>query len=161
MWKVSKIVIAPFLIIGAVLIYLGYNTSLQAAIFAPGVPASDVSDFFAGDQSLFYIMGAFFIILPLLILIYYKIGNDREMHLVQNGIKGEAKILNVNQTGMYVNNLPQVKFLLQITTPDTESYQVEHKEVVNMIDLGSIRVGAVLPVFVDPQNPKKILLSYR
>jgi len=149
MWKISKLLFAPFLLIGIWLIYQGFTASFDPLI-------ADYS-----FQNLYYLMGAGFIILPLLIMAGYKIVNDRETNLIQNGIRGQAKILDMNQTGTYINNLPQVKFLLQITTPYMEPYQIEHTKVVNMISLGSIRIGAVLPVYVDPNNSKRVSLSFR
>lgn len=64
------------------------------------------------------------------------------------------------QTGWYVNDLPQVKFTLKVTLPGKAPYQVEHNEVVNLIDVGLVNPGAVVPVVVDPRNPKKMLLLY-
>ena len=70
-----------------------------------------------------------------------------------------AEILDVEQTGGYVNNQPQLEFLLKITLPGEFPYQIKHKETVNYLSLGGIYTGARLPVYVDPNNPKKILLT--
>lgn len=79
---------------------------------------------------------------------------------MENGLHGEAKILRAEQTGTFVNNLPEVKLLLEITSPYGEVYQLEHKEVVSMLTLGSLGVGAVLLVYIDPNNKKNIVLGY-
>jgi hypothetical protein len=39
-----------------------------------------------------------------------------------------------------------------------ETYKLEHKEIVNLLDMGSIPVGRKIPVMVNPDNPKDIIL---
>jgi len=157
MWKVNKwiylIFLIPFLAVGIGMIIYAYTG--QGDLFVSS-PFFDVRGFF-------YMMGAFFIILSIVIVValmlFYGRINAREANLMSNGLQGQAKILQVQQTGMYVNELPQVKFLLEITSPDGV-YQMEHKAIVNMLNLASIHVGAILPVYIDPNNKKNILLSY-
>lgn len=107
-------------------------------------------------------MGGAFIVFPVLgalgVYYYYKRINDREMFLINEGIRGEAEILSREQTGTYINEQPQVKFKLLITTPDSAPYEVEHKEIVNLLDMGSIPEGKKVPVVVHPDNPEDILL---
>ena len=107
-------------------------------------------------------MGSAFIVFPVLgalgVYSYYKRINDREMFLINEGIRGEAEILSREQTGTYINEQPQVKFKLLITTPDSAPYEVEHKEIINLLDLGSIPEGKKLPVVIHPDNPEDILL---
>ena len=157
MWKTSKttslITTVPLLAVGIGFLYLGFTASPDA-----------LTDDGYSLQNFYYIMGGFFLIGPLIttlgISLFYKRANDKEIYLTQNGVRGEAEILHRERTGTYINELPQVKFLLQITTSEGESYQMEYKDVISMLDLGSINVGAKLPVFVDPDNPKNILLVY-
>lgn len=157
MWKVNnKLFIfttAPFIIIGIGLMIAGFLGPAET-LLTDGSPS----------RTDFFLMGASSIIFPLLgaagVLMYYKRINDRETNLVQNGIQGVAEILGREQTGTYINEQPQVRFLLNITIPGRETYKVEHKDIVNLLDMGSIHVGAKLPVFVDPNNEKNIMLVY-
>lgn len=157
MWDVPKwmylIIIIPFLVIGIGMILYGY-TSTPETLAASEVPSKEI----------LYLAGVLFMVMPVIsalgVRFFYKRINDREVNLMQNGLKGEAEILSADQTGMYLNELPQIKFLLKITSPYGETYQMEHKDVVNMLNLSSIKVGAKLPVFIDPNNEKNILLVY-
>lgn len=156
MWQVSKGlllgVLAPFLLMGIGFLIAGFLASPEA-----------LGDDSSPLKNQHYLMGASFILFPSIalagVLLYYKKANDRVSFLVEKGIQGVAEILGRQQTGVYINELPQVKFLLLITLPGRQSYQTEHKDVVSMLDLGSINVGAKLPVFVDPNNEKNILLN--
>lgn len=157
MWKVSKwiflVTTVPLLVVGIVFIVFGFMA-----------PPEALTDDGYSLKNFYYIMGGSFLFFPLISVIgvslYYKRINDRETFLIQNGIPGEAEILHREQTGTYINELPQVKFLLQVTVSGEEPYQMEYKDVVSMLDMGSINVGAKLPVFVDPNNPRNILLNY-
>lgn len=157
MWKVSKwiflVTTVPLLAVGIGFIVFGFMAPLEA-----------LTDDGYSLKNFFYLMGGAFLFFPLISVIgvglYYKRINDRETFLIQNGIQGEAEILHREQTGTYINELPQVKFLLQVTVSGEEPYQLEYKDVVSMLDMGSINVGAKLPVFVDPNNPRNILLNY-
>jgi len=157
MWQINKgpaiILVIAFLAVGIGMIFYSYQVS-PTALTDDGYPLKDFLLYF----------GAFWIILPIILIIgamtYIKLQGRRETNLRENGLQGQAKILSVEQTGTYVNNLPQVKFLLEITSPYGEIYQLEHKEVVSMLSLGAIQVGAILPVFIEPNNKKNILLGY-
>ncbi|NPV89208.1 MAG: hypothetical protein HPY50_00335 [Firmicutes bacterium] len=157
MWKVPKrlyiFTTGPFLLIGIGFIIAGFMASPEA-----------LTDDGHSLKYFYYSMGASSIFFPLLtskgLSIYYKRINDRETNLIKNGIQGTAEILAREQTGTYINEQPQVKFLLLITIPGRPAYQIEHKDIVNLLDVGAINVGAKLPVFVDPNNEKNILLVY-
>ena len=154
MWQVSNkiwiVTTFPMLLVGVGMIVYGMMVSPEA-LTDDGYPLN----------SFLYLMGVFFIVFPLLgafgVYYYYKRINDRETFLMNEGIKGEAEILSREQTGTYINEQPQVKFKLLITTP-MENYELEHKEIVNLLDMGSIPVGRKIPVMVNPDNPRDILL---
>ncbi len=103
MWKVSKwifiVTTVPFLVIGIGMIFFGFQASPEA-LTDDGYPLKEF----------LYFMGAAFVIFPLIstagVIMYYKRINDRETNLFENGIKGEAEILNREQTGTYINELP-------------------------------------------------------
>lgn len=155
MWKTSNklwiITTAPLLLVGVGMIVYGMMVSPEA-LTDDGYPLNNF----------LYIMGVSFIIFPLIgafgVYYYYKRINDRETFLINEGIRGEAEILSREQTGTYINEQPQVKFKLLITTPYDEPYEIEHKEIINLLDMGSIPEGRKVPVVIHPDNPKDILL---
>lgn len=156
-WKINKgpavILVVAFLVIGAGMIFYSYQVS----------PTAKTDDGYPLKDFLFY-FGAFWITLPIILLIgamtYINLQGRRETNLRENGLKGQARILSVEQTGTYVNELPQIEFQLEITSSDGEIYQLKHKEVVGMLSLGAIQAGAIIPVYIDPNNKKNILLDY-
>lgn len=157
MWNINKgtalLIVLGFFAVGVGMIYYSFQVS-PTELTEDGYPLKD-----------FLLYGGIgYIILILVILgvvtLYYTWINAREKNLRENGLRGQARILSAQQTGRFVNNLPQVKLLLEITSPTGEIYQIEHKEVVSMLAIGSLGAGAVLPVYIDPNNKKKIVLDY-
>jgi len=78
--------------------------------------------------------------------------------LMQAGVPAQAKILQIWQTGMMINNNPQVGMLLEVHREGQEPYQAQMTQVVPMIRLASIQPGNVLEVRVDPEDPAKMIL---
>lgn len=140
-----------FVLMGVALIFYSFQVS----------PTDLTEDGYPLNTFMLY-FGIFWIALPIVIFlgatIYINLQDRRETNLRENGLKGQAKILSVEQTGRFVSNNPQVEFLFEITLEDGEIYQLKHKEVVSMIS--AIQAGAIIPVYVDPNNKKNILLDY-
>lgn len=76
------------------------------------------------------------------------------------GIPGQALILGLSQTGMYINNQPQVELQLQVTTAMHAPYTISHKTVVPLIMLGRLTSGQPLAVKVDPANPQSLAILW-
>jgi hypothetical protein len=91
-----------------------------------------------------------------LIATFIILVNRKDDNFLMNAIHGEAIILSREQTGMYLNNQPQLRFQLKVSLPGQEPYQIEHKQVLNLLDLGSFSNGAKIQVLVDPRDIKKI-----
>ena len=76
------------------------------------------------------------------------------------GVPGQAQITGMRQTGMYINNQPQVELQLQVTTQMHGAYPVTMKEVVPLMMLGTLSSGRPLPVKVDPANPQNVVIEW-
>ena len=88
-----------------------------------------------------------------------RMGAARQQ-LLEQGIPGRATVVSAAETGMYVNERPMVKLVLNVAVPGRPPYTVEHSEVVPFIALGMITPGSSLPVAVDQVNPKKLVIDW-
>lgn len=79
-------------------------------------------------------------------------------YLIKEGTEAEATLLNMEQTGMYVNNLPQVKLQLQVQPGIGRNFVAETSEILSFIDLAHIKVGNTVRVKYNPMNNKEIML---
>lgn len=80
-------------------------------------------------------------------------------NLMANGIQGQAKIEELRDTGMTVNQMPQVEMDLEVSVEGKEPYKVTHKQVIAQSSLGSLQPGAMVPVKVDPNDPSSLMVG--
>jgi hypothetical protein len=78
--------------------------------------------------------------------------------LMKEGMLADAVLLNLQQTGLYVNNLPQVKLLMQVHPKTGRNYITEVKEVLSITDLAHLHIGSTLQVKYNPVNVKQVVL---
>ena len=74
-------------------------------------------------------------------------------------IKGEpaqAKILKIWDTGVTLNDDPQVGMLLEVHAKDRPPFQGEAKRFVSRLKIPLIQVGAAVEVRFDPQDTSRI-----
>jgi hypothetical protein len=81
-----------------------------------------------------------------------------ERELLATGAAAPARILSVGQTGMYVNNQPQVQILLEVSPPDGPAYQATVNKVISMLQIPRIQPGLVVDVRYDRANPSRLAL---
>lgn len=92
--------------------------------------------------------------------IYFMRKNQQRAEaLMKVGTQGEATILSLQDTGMYVNNNPRVTLQLEIQMPYGAPYQITKTMTVPLIRLSQVQVGSKVQVMVDmsdPTNPEKV-----
>ncbi len=76
------------------------------------------------------------------------------------GVAGQATIVGMRQTGVYVNEQPQVELRLQVQDQMYGSRQITVKEYVPLMMLGTLSSGRPLPVKVDPANPSNVVIEW-
>jgi hypothetical protein len=132
--------------IGLIVGGLGGLIGLGCAVVFGGLPGIIMSVVFI------VIFGAFF--WPLLIKPMMTASKLRK-----NGVPATAKILQVSDTGVTLNNSPQVKLLLEVSSP-TGTYQVETKQYISRLQTSMYQPGGILPVLVDPNDRDMISINY-
>jgi hypothetical protein len=77
-----------------------------------------------------------------------------------NGVRGTAQVLGARQTGVYLNEQPQVALQLRISAPGHGTYDTTVKEYVPLIATGMLGTGRPLTVLVDPLDPAKVIVEW-
>ena len=113
-----------------------------------------VSD--AMNSVIIWTVGGLVFTFVLIVVLRRAFGPNKK--LLQQGLPGRATVMNVYQTGMMVNNNPQIGLVLQIDGP-LGQYQTETKAVIPMIAIPQFQPGAVVPVKIDPSNRNNIALD--
>lgn len=80
--------------------------------------------------------------------------------ITSTGIAGTATVTELTQTGMTLNNQPQVEIGLLVSLPGRKPYAASLKQFVPLILLGRLSSGQPLPVKVDPKDPQAIVIDW-
>jgi hypothetical protein len=84
----------------------------------------------------------------------------RAEKLEREGIPGEARILELTQTGMYVNQQPRVRLKLRIEAPGVPAFDAEDTYTVPLIALGALTRGRALRVYLDRTDPRRFTIDW-
>lgn len=82
-----------------------------------------------------------------------KNSQKQQLKLIFWGIKTTATINEVQQTGTYINQQPQVKYTLTFTDQQGKSRQLSTKEIVSIMDIGYISSVKNREVIYLPEDP--------
>jgi hypothetical protein len=80
--------------------------------------------------------------------------------LRERGVRGSAQVLAARQTGVTMNEQPQVVLDLRVTAPGHGTFDTSVKEFVPLIALGMLSTGRPLSVLVDPQDRARIIIEW-
>ena len=79
--------------------------------------------------------------------------------LLQVGRRGLATVVAVRQTGVNVDDNPQAELRLQVSVDGVDPYEVTHRQVISRVAIDSFWPGAKVPIRVDPQDPRNVLVA--
>ena len=85
--------------------------------------------------------------------------NATSQRLMATGRQGTATVTAIRDTGLTVNENPQVELDLQVTVDGGAPYAVTHRQVVSRVAIPAFQPGATVPVRVDPADPHTLLIA--
>ena len=104
-------------------------------------------------KTFFFLMSAFFFLLTFLInggILLYALSRNRRIQCLEAaGIRGTATILQMRDTGVMVNDQPQVWMELQVDLPGRSPVFLEKRQVISYNALGQVQVGGIFNVLAD------------
>lgn len=83
----------------------------------------------------------------------------RAVRLRTAGMRGSATILSVSDSNVTINNDPMINMRLRVNISNHPPYEVDKRQVISRIAIGQFVPGAVLPVLVDPADPKDVMID--
>lgn len=96
-------------------------------------------------------------------LLFYKLFFGPMLNtgrLQKTGISGKATILEVRDTGVTINNSPQVKLIVEVKNSFGQKYQATIRTLVSRLNPVAYRPGMEIPVKIDPKNEKNVVPDY-
>ena len=80
--------------------------------------------------------------------------------LQKTGIPGTARITEVRDTGITINNNPQVKLILDVKSSLGQRFTAQCRVLVSRINPGAYQPGMEVPVKIDPDNEQNVVLDF-
>ncbi|HWT95322.1 MAG TPA: hypothetical protein VN238_20165 [Solirubrobacteraceae bacterium] len=84
---------------------------------------------------------------------------ETAQRLLATGRQGTATVTAIRDTGVTVNDNPQVELDLDVAVEGMPVFPVTHRQVISRLALGSFQPGASVPVRVDPQQPRTLIIA--
>jgi hypothetical protein len=81
--------------------------------------------------------------------------------LQKTGLPGRATILEVRDTGVTINNSPQVKLMMEVKNSFGQKYNTQCRVLVSRINPNMFMPGMEIPVLIDPKNEQNIVIDYK
>jgi hypothetical protein len=79
--------------------------------------------------------------------------------LMATGLVGQATIDAVNDSGVTINENPQIELALTVTVPGRDPYQASLTQVVSRIAIAGFQPGSTVPVRVSPDDPQVLMIA--
>lgn len=80
--------------------------------------------------------------------------------LAKSGFATTARVVEISDTGVTVNNAPQIKLLLEVTPPNGAAYLVETKQLISRLQTSMYQPGSMIPVLIDLNDKDRIVINY-
>lgn len=87
---------------------------------------------------------------------YFK--NEKDERLMFTGRNAEAHIISVSQTGLTVNDQPQIMFQVSFKDFKGTEHITVYKKIVSLLNLSSIPKQGTVEIMYDENDPKKIII---
>lgn len=130
---------------------------------SPGI-AEETFLQFSFFKYLFLVSGLALIIQPLLSGLirrkFNKRNNDRNPSLLKYGVKATATLLEIQRTGVIVNQMPQYRFKIKVISVEGKEVVITRNKVIDFPDRPKLQEGMQLPALMDADNPPKVLLFW-
>jgi hypothetical protein len=79
--------------------------------------------------------------------------------LMASGRVGRAVVTARRDTGVVVNENPEVELELQVSVEGGPRYPVLHRQIISRLVTANFTPGATVPVRVDPIDPRRLLIA--
>jgi hypothetical protein len=116
-----------------------------------------------GGQSGIYIGLGMLVIFGGMFYLFYRLFFKLMINtarLQKTAISGTAKILKVRDTGVTINNNPQVKLMLEVKNNFGQKYNAQCRVLVSRINPNAYMPGMEIPVKIDPKNEQNLVIDF-
>jgi hypothetical protein len=87
-------------------------------------------------------------------------GQAAKDKIQREGIRGTARVVSAEQTGVYVNEQPQMRLKLQVEAPGVTAFETEKRMVVPFIALATLGSGRPQTAYLDRENHDNLVIDW-
>ncbi len=106
----------------------------------------------------FWGMAGMFLMSNLGILAWVKLSNRRRDRIETTWVDAQAEILEISETGTYINNQPKLRFRFYVNSHVHPPCEVVHKQVIPLTLLAQFQVGKTITVKINPDDPDDLMI---
>ena len=109
-----------------------------------------------------YIAAGMLLVFGGMFFLFYKLFFQQMLlanRLAKTGLPGKALVKEVHDTGVTINNNPQVKLVLEVTNNLGMIYTATTRTLVSRLNPGMYQPGMKVPVKIDPENENNIVID--
>ncbi len=103
----------------------------------------------------FSIATVVYTVVVIVLLPYFK-KRTAKTRLMRKGIEAYAVVLDIEPTGCYIDNLPEVRMQVKVQPYTGRNFVAETKQVVSHAALMQLRTGSYLKIKYNPHNLKEV-----
>ena len=85
-------------------------------------------------------------------------GKSADKNLLYSGRKMVAEIINISQTGLMVNDQPQIMFQVSFQDNKGATHIATYKKIVNLLDISSLPKQGSIEIIYNENNPQNIII---
>lgn len=105
------------------------------------------------------VVGLLVIAVPFWLVLRKVFGSEKQNErILATGEPAQAIVLRMWETGMTINDNPQIQILLEVRPANRPPYQTQTKCMISRLKLALVQPDAVVAVRIDPQNQSKVAL---
>ncbi|MEP7238393.1 MAG: hypothetical protein ABI685_11025, partial [Ferruginibacter sp.] len=117
----------------------------------------------SGDATGVYIAGGIILLFGGMFFLFYKLFFGPMIlasRLRKTGIPGKAVIREVRDTGVTINNSPQIKLVLDVKNSFGQVYEATIRTLISRLQPNMYQAGMTIPVLIDPKDENKMVIDY-
>ncbi len=103
-------------------------------------------------------LGGFFFLIDTSLIMFFALNNTRKKYLIEHGLNGKARVLQIQETGTRINGIPRYKLLLEVNDGYNPVRTLSVSQLIPLHKLHFLKVNEEISVKVHPRKPGKVLV---
>jgi len=99
------------------------------------------------------------VVLVLLLLRHAQKKKEAEARLLETGTPAQATVLSLKESGLRVNDRPELYIKLEVRPPEGLAYEVTVSRITSIIEVPRLQPGATVAVVIASGNPQSVLID--